>query len=346
MSRIRTAVIGAGVMGRVHLEALAKVPEAQVVAIVDPHLPSADKAAATAEAGARAFADIESMLAAVTPDYVIVASPPKYHAQQCVAAFEAGAHVLCEKPLCMSVAEAQTMEAAATAAGKLFTVGFQMRQSPSEQAVRAFIAKGGLGQIYHTRVWGGHNMSYPWGKFFHRADMSLGGVIAATTVHPLDAVYWLLGAPEVLTVSASTFRRIDKMPDPPIDFEGAISEVSVEDFGHAHVRFADGSSMSIEGNWLQHPRDRSYGWEMHGTLGVVQDVEPYAALDHQREVTPVALELKAEPENQTQAEHEAFLCAMQGEEEPAVSWREATGVQRLLNAIYESAEAGVEVRLC
>lgn len=237
------------------------------------------------------------------------------------------------------------MEQAATRAGRLFTVGLQMRQSPAEQAVRRFLADDGLGQIYHTRVWGGHIMSYPWGRYFHRADYSLGGVLAATTVHPLDAVYWLLGAPEPVTVSASTFRRLDKMPDPPIHFEGDVSEVTVEDFGHAHVRFADGSSMSIEGNWLQHPRDRGHGWEIHGTLGVVQDIEPRVMLDRQREVTPVHLDFGVEPESRTRQEHVAFLAAIRGQAEPAVSWREATGVQRLLNAMYESAETGAEVQL-
>lgn len=345
MDMVRTAIIGAGVMGREHVKGLAPLAEATIVGIADPHEPSAQKLVQTAGPQARAFTDVAVMLAETRPDYVIVASPPKFHAEQTMAAFAAGAHVLCEKPLCMSGAEAQAMQQAAERAQRLFTVGFQMRQSPADQAVRGYLAQGSLGQVYHTRVWGGHIMSYPWGRYFHRADYSLGGVLAATTVHPLDAVYWLLGAPEPVTVSASSFRRLDKMPDPPIHFDGDMSEVTVEDFGHAHVRFADGSSMSIEGNWLQHPRDRGHGWEIHGTLGVVQDVEPRIVLDRQREVTPVELACDTEPESRTQQEHVAFLAAMRGDAEPAVSWREALGVQRLLNAMYESAAQGAEVRL-
>ncbi|HJP32999.1 MAG: Gfo/Idh/MocA family oxidoreductase [Candidatus Latescibacteria bacterium] len=343
MERVRTAVIGAGSMGGLHLRCLAQILEAQVVAVVDPHLPAAEKAA-EAE-GVRAFADVADMLSAVAPQYVVVASPPRFHAEQCIAAFQAGAHVLCEKPLCMSVAEAEAMAAAATSAQRRFTMGLQIRQSPVEQAVHEYIADGHLGQVYHTRVWGGHNMHYPGGRFFHRADMSLGGVIAATTVHHIDAVYWLIGAPRPLTVSASTFRRIDRMPDPPIHFEGDVSEVTVEDFSHAHARFADGSSMSIEGNWLQHPRERNWGWEIHGTLGVVQSVEPYVALDRQQEVTPVDLVIGEEPENRTQAEHVAFIDVIRGRSSTVVTWDEAISVQRLVNGIYESAEAGAEVRL-
>jgi predicted dehydrogenase len=71
--------------------------------------------------------------------------------------------------------------------------------------------------------------------------------MGATVIHILDAALWVIGMPEPVTVSGSTNCRIDKMPVPPIHFEGQICEVTVEDFGHAHVRFVDGSSMSIEG---------------------------------------------------------------------------------------------------
>lgn len=340
---VRTAVVGAGVMGRVHLEHLPHVQGVEIVGVVDPDLPAAQKAAAPV--GARAYGDLAAMLREVQPEYAIVASPVRWHAEQTIAAFEAGAHVLCEKPLAMSVAEAEAMQAAAQKAGRLFTMGFQMRMSPVNRALRAFLAADGLGQVYHTRVWGGHIMGYPWGRYHHRRQMSFGGVLAATTVHPLDAVYWILGAPEPVTASASTFRRLDRMPDPPIHFEGTARDASVEDFGHAHVRFADGSSMSIEGNWLQHPRARNHGWEIHGVRGVVQDVEPYATRERQSEVIPIPLEIAPEPADRTQAEHEAFVAAIRGERAPEVSWREALGVQRILAGIYASAEAGAEVRL-
>ena len=76
----------------------------------------------------------------------------------------------------------------------------------------------------------------------------------------------------------------------------------------------------------------------------ILDVEPYVALDRQSEVTPLKLEIGAEPKDRTRAEHEAFLAAIRGEREPLVSWREAMAVQRILSAIYESAERGEEVR--
>ncbi len=147
MTQVRTAIIGAGVMGREHVKALLPLSEVQIVGIADPHEASAQTLAGAAGAEVRAFVDVAAMLAETEPQYVIVASPPKFHAEQAIAAFDAGAHVLCEKPLCMRVAEAEAMQQAAEQAGRLFTVGFQMRQSPAEQAVRRFLADGGLGQV-------------------------------------------------------------------------------------------------------------------------------------------------------------------------------------------------------
>ena len=116
------------------------------------------------------------MLERERPDYVVVVSPPLYHAEQTIAAYEAGAHVLCEKPLCMSVSEAESMRDAARRSGKLFTMGLQLRQMHIYEAVREFLALGKLGDVYHSRVWAGHIMEYPAGRFFHRREYSLGGV--------------------------------------------------------------------------------------------------------------------------------------------------------------------------
>ena len=340
----RTAVTGAGVMGRQHLRALAAIPQAHVVALVDPADGPREETAR--EFGvAAAYADVRTMLREQSPDYVVVSSPPLFHAEQTVAAFEAGAHVLCEKPLCMSVAEAEAMIGAAVRSGRLFSVGYHHRQRPRYRAMRRFVAEGRLGRVYHTRVWGGQVMSYPWGRFHHRKEFSLGGVVAATTIHLLDAAMWVVGARDPVTVSASTFRRIDKMRDPPVAFEGTPADVSVEDFAHAHVRFGDGSSMSVEGNWLDHPGTRTLGFEVHGVLGTIRDDAGAVELERGGEIEEEPLEFPEEPGNLYQAEHEEFLAAIAGRGEPLVRFWEALAMQKILTGIYESAEAGAEVRL-
>ena len=341
---VRTAVIGAGSMGNVHLQQLNLIPDVEVVALVDPSEAAVRRTADTHRVP-RTFGDIKTMLAEVKPAYVVVASPMPYHVDDAVAVYEAGAHALVEKPLAMNVEEAERIKDAAVRAGKLFTMGFQLRQQPGNLAVRQHVAEGKLGTIYHSRVWGGHVMGYPWGRYFHRKSVSMGGVIANTTVHPLDVLYWIIGEPEPTAVSASAFCKLTKMPDPPINFEGTIDEVTVEDFAHAHVRFADGSSLSIEGNWLMHQTDRVMGYELYGSLGLARSVTPHVELEKGRELTPLTFDPDITWGECTRREHIEFLAAMRGEREPVVSFHQALAVQKIMCGLYASVEQGSEVRL-
>ena len=343
---VKTAVIGAGEMGKVHMEALNEVPEIELAAVVDPHEKAAVAAAQVFQIP-RIYTEVSEMLQRERPDYVVVVSPPLYHAAQTIAAYEAGAHVLCEKPLCMSVGEAESMRDAAGRAGKLFTMGLQLRQMHVYEAVRQFLALGKLGDVYHSRVWAGHIMEYPRGRFFHRREYSLGGVFAGTVVHFLDLAMWILRTPQPVAVSASTFRRIDKMPDPLVHFDGEAADADVEDFVHAHVRFADGSSMSLEGSWLSHPCSDPAGVEINAIEGVVRVKEDgcIVELEERENVRPVVLEHEPEHEKRQVEQHRVFVEAMKGNVEPAVSFDEAIAVQKILNGVYESAAAGAEVRV-
>jgi len=342
---VKTAVVGAGRMGDEHLGQLGTIPDAEVVALMDPIGENANEISEK-HGITGVYHDLETMLAVARPEYVIVASPPKYHAEQAIAAMESGAHVLVEKPLCITIEEAEAIEATAKREGRLFTMGVQRRQSRSMRTLKQYIDEGMLGDIYHSRVWGGHIMSYAWGQYHHRKEMSLGGVVAATTVHTLDACIWLIGAPQPVSVSASIFRRLDKMKDPFVSFDGTAADSTVEDFAHAHVRFEDGSSMSVEGNWLMHPTSRSAGYEIFGVNGVAREEEPYLELEKGNDVYPVELTEEPELGNHIRQEHVEFLDVIKGKGRPIVTFREALAVQKILVGVYESAERGEEVKLC
>ena len=343
---IKAAVIGAGEMGKVHMESLNEVPEIELAAVVDPYEEAAVAAAKEFQIP-QTYTEVREMLERERPDYVVVVSPPLYHAEQTIAAYGAGAHVLCEKPLCMNVGEAESMRDAALKAGKLFTMGLQLRQMHFYEAVQQFLALGKLGDVYHSRVWAGHIMEYPAGRFFHRREYSLGGVFAGTVVHFLDLAMWILRTPRPVTVSASTFRRIDKMPDPLVHFDGVAADADVEDFVHAHVRFADGSSMSSEGSWLLHPCSDPAGVEINGIEGVIRVKEDgcIVELEEREKVRQLILEHEPEHDKRQVEQHRVFVEAMKGNMDPAVSFDEAIAVQKIVNGVYESATTGAEVRL-
>jgi predicted dehydrogenase len=121
--------------------------------------------------------------------------------------------------------------------------------------------------------------------------------------------------------------------------------VSVEDFAHAHVRFADGTSMSIEGNWLMHASTTQIACELLGVLGVIRTQGGVVELEEAGKAVPLSLPATAPPADATLTEHQEFVGAMQGRPAPLVSFREALVVQRLLLGVYESAATGREVRV-
>jgi predicted dehydrogenase len=166
----------------------------------------------------------------------------------------------------------------------------------------------------------------------------------ATTVHALDFGLWVLGNPKPAQVTAFTYSRLRHMREPAVTWEGPPAEFDGEDFAHAVVRFANGSWMSVESNWLMHPTARSTGIE-------------YLAADGRASLHPLKIEVARGREviDQTPAFtenpapvrsflHEAVSCARAGTQ-PVVQPEQIVQVQAVMDAIYRSAESGSTVEV-
>lgn len=364
---VRVAVIGCGDHGRGgHLTAYRQLIEvgerAEIVAVCDQHV---ERARSTAEAfGVPAwYSDHQVMLREVQPDAVSIATPPLVHREQTLDALAAGAHVLCEKPFAMNAAEAEEMVAAADQAARVLSMGLQNRYNPAARYLRALLAGDRsalptalrdvslpeVGEVYHTRVWCGHVLRLPPSRHFFNPELAGGGVIAATAVHILDAVLWMLGNPAIATVSASIFARTPKMPSPPVPFstrEEAEREFRVEDFAFGLVRFANGTSLSIEANWFLHPTSRGTGAQFLGTAGVAE-YGPLAVRQDDgkaaRDVTP-GNELVTERRGHYFLEvARDFLHAVRTGTPKVIQGQQIIQVQRLMDCLYESARTQREV---
>ncbi|CAN0465829.1 unnamed protein product, partial [Phaeothamnion confervicola] len=144
---LRVAVIGCGAQGRNHLNAYAALPGIEIAAICD--LDETRRNATGERYGVPAsgrFADYRDLLAR-TPalDAVSICTMPVSHREMTVAALDAGAHVICEKPTALDLEEAQAMQAAALRNGRLLTVGFNMRFLPAAQYLKRYVEDGGIG---------------------------------------------------------------------------------------------------------------------------------------------------------------------------------------------------------
>jgi predicted dehydrogenase len=207
---INVALIGSKFMGRAHSNAWATVGHFfDVDPLPSMHLVCARNSAEVADFAARWgwSGSTTDWRAAVTADeigLVDVATPNNAHAEQAIAALEAGKHVACEKPLAGTLADAEAMAAAAaTATGSTF-VWFNYRRVPAVALARQLVADGALGRIYHVRAvylqsWGGPDTPLLW-RF--QGDVAGSGAHGDLNAHIIDMVRFVTGE-EIVTVEGA-----------------------------------------------------------------------------------------------------------------------------------------------
>ncbi|KKK38837.1 dehydrogenase [Mesobacillus campisalis] len=205
MAKLRIGVIGAGSIAQHrHLPEYATNQLAEIVAVCDINQ---ERAAEVAEKyGAKAYTDYQELLKSGEVDAVSVCTPNYLHAPISIAALEAGLHVLCEKPMATSKAEAESMIAAAEKNGKKLMIAHNQRFVPSHQKARQLIASGDLGKIYSFRTAFGHGGPEGWsveGKegWFFQKEKAFVGAMGDLGVHKTDLIRYLLGE-EITEVGA------------------------------------------------------------------------------------------------------------------------------------------------
>ncbi len=261
-SKVRVAVIGAGfVATKGHLPALARNPDTEVVALVDVN---ATRAADVARAFGipAAYTDYVEMLRQVAPDLVIVGTPNLYHAPVSVDALNAGAHVLCEKPMALTVADAQVMADAARRNNRLLTIGVHNRFRPEAEFLKRIIDNGQLGRVYYAKVSLFRRRGIPgFGSWFTNKDLAGAGALFDIGVHMVDLAVWLMGNPRPVSVMGATYSEFgprglglgDWGADAPTG--GQVPQgarFDVDDLAVGMVRFENGATLMVDVSWAGH----------------------------------------------------------------------------------------------
>ena len=207
LGKLSVAMIGFGRIAKRHITAIQALSDRlELVAICDPCL--ADAATPTPEGAAR-HEHIDDLLAARSYDLVCITSPSGMHREHVLAALDAGAHVLAEKPLAMTLEDARGLRAHAARAERALFVCYQMRSYPTLRLLRRAVQEGHLGNVHavDVRVFWTRPQDYydaaPW-----RGTESLdGGVLLNQTNHYLDLLGWILGAPVAISGREATLAR-------------------------------------------------------------------------------------------------------------------------------------------
>lgn len=324
MEPLRIAVIGAGMMGRLHLRVAAELPTTRVVAVVDVN-PEAERLAWLAHAD---WLQTLDELDDRQLDAAIVAVPTGDHARVAGALLERGVPVLLEKPIAASVEEARGLIETASRTGVALAVAHVERFNPAVTALHEKLREGGLGQVFQVRA---QRLS----PFPVRVGDS--GVALDLATHDLDLMCELAGRP--LRVAAETARRAHR---------------SHEDLVAATLRFDSGAIGLLEVNWLTPTKVRRLTvtgergmfevdyLQQHLTLYEnAQEYESWKTLDifsgvSEGNVTRFAI-ARVEP---LRAQLEAFVAAVRGEAAVAMGGAEGLRALRLALAVVSAGEQG------
>ena len=337
----RALLVGTGGIGDAHVRAVeATHGRVQLVAAVDLD-PARLKTFCERHRIPSAHTDYAAALAEVRPDIVLIAAPPSLHRPMSIAAMEAGAWVLCEKPFCGSLAELDDIEAAAQRTGRHAACVFQMRFASSTAHLRALADAGQLGRplvaVCNT-LWFRDAAYYssPWrGKW----SGDLGGPTMGLGIHAMDHLLHLLGDwTEIRAVAATLDRAIE-----------------VEDVSLALVTFANGALASIVNSALS-PRQETYiRLDYQKATVELTHLYSYTRDNWRFTLSPSAQEegnalsqawqsFPPDVGSTHAAQFTAFVADMDAHRRPLTSGDEARRTLELLTALYKSAFTGEIVR--
>ncbi|PYI55471.1 Gfo/Idh/MocA family protein [Paenibacillus flagellatus] len=248
MERIRVGIIGAGIIGKTHMDNYAAIPAADIVAVCD-----IDEAAARRSAEQygipHVYTDIRRMLERDDLDAVDVCLHNNFHAPVTIEALRAGKHVYCEKPIAGSYADGKAMLDAAAETGRKLHIQLNTLYKKETKAAKALIDDGALGKLYHARSNGFRRRGRPYVDGFGAAPFTRkatagGGALLDMGVYHIAQLLYLLGCPEVTRVTGKLYQEMD--------MDAARRQASgfdVEELALGFVTFANGVTMDIQEAW-------------------------------------------------------------------------------------------------
>jgi predicted dehydrogenase len=332
MQPVRVAVIGAGYMGERHARIYAGLPDVELVAVCDVREAAARELAA--RTGAAAYTDYRALLRRDHLDAVSVCTPDGLHRAPCELAARAGRHVLVEKPIATTVADAEAVAEAAGRAGVVLLVGHCLRFDPRYDQVRRAVEGGELGviqTIYTRRA----NTVAAQDRLGGRCPLPL-----FLGVHDYDVMRWLTGSGVERVTAESKWGLLREQGFP------------VEDANCALLRFASGALGIAELSWILprgFPAAGDHRLDVVGSAGSASIATLETGLrraDGQRAVqvdTASAPSVQGHPGGMFYFELRHFVDCVRGRATPAVSPGDAVMALRIALAVQRAAATGTSV---
>lgn len=336
---IRFGIVGCGRIAPRHAEAIADLPGATLVAVADKIESRAKHFGG--EHGADALTDYHVLLERHDVDVVNICTPSGLHAQMAIEAMQAGKHVIVEKPMALSLADADRMIATAAETNRRMCIVLQNRYNPPVQDVRRLVDEGRLGRLLLGNAcvrW--YRPQEYYNDEWHGTWALDGGALMNQSIHHIDALQWLMGPVEEVSAYTATLAH----------------RMEAEDTGVAILKFRGGAIGSIEGSTITYPEN------LEGSIAIFGDrgsVKVGGTALNRKAIWKIAGELEHERELLTREQidpssvygqsHKAVFAdmidAVLHDRDPKTNGLEARRSVALVLAIYESARTGQPVRM-
>lgn len=346
MSKIRFGIIGGGLIGPIHAEAISQLNDAELIGIAttrkETAKPFADRF------GVTWYTDYRELLQRGDIDVVNICTPPFLHGEMTIVAAEEGKHVLVEKPLAINLREADRMIGACKKLGVKLGVIFQSRFNRDVKRIKEAIDNGDFGNLIVGDAyvkWFRSQEYYDSAAWRGTWDKEGGGALINQAIHTIDLLQWFMGEIDNVYALINT----------------AIHKIEVEDVAVAVLRFKNGAMGVIEGSTAMYP-GLPRKLEIHGERGTVifegdkVRLWSFVGQEKKREEEQKVRESKdkklrdvsSDPTHQSPENHklqiEDFVKAVRQDREPAVNGAEGRKALEIIRAIYKSAKAGKAVK--
>lgn len=333
----RVGLLGCGRISKNHFDALRKIDGLRLVAVAD--IDAARARRAGEEQGVAWFTSLDDMLAHGDVDVVTICTPSGVHSANGVAAAAAGKHVVTEKPMSLTLAQADALVQACDAAGVHLFVVKQNRLNPPIQLLKRAVDKNRFGRIYMANVtvrWQRPQEYYDAESWRGTWEFD-GGAFMNQASHYVDLVQWLVGPVETVMAKTATQAR----------------KIEAEDSGIGILKFRSGALGVIEVNVLTYPRNLEGSITVLGEKGsvkiggtAVNRVEHWLFSEYDDDDKLVEAS-NTNPPNVYGFGHEGYyrnvLAVLRGQAKPETDGRAGRKSLELILGIYESAKTGREV---
>ena len=369
-AKLRVGFIGCGgIANGKHFPGMEQQKEAaDMVAFCDLVRERAERAAAKyGTPDAKVYTDYRELLADGSIDAVFVLTPNVSHCEITCAALEAGKHVLCEKPMAATEADARRMLEARDKSGKLLTIGYQYRHFPVNQVAKRPIDDGWLGDIYYAESTYLRRRGVPtWGVFTDKSKQG-GGPLIDIGTHALDLTLFFMNNYEPLYVVGTAFEKLGRLLD--AEHQGQTRRdmtpdtwnhetYDVEDLAVGQIKMKNGAVIALKASWALNMAEDAGAFgdarvKLCGTKGGLDTHTGVVRLNHvvagQPAMTTIGRKVDAYIPGFTggkppvSLEHQIFVEALLGKRDLFVTADQAYVVTKILDAIYESSRTNKPV---